>query len=460
MKTFSISTLGCKVNQYESQQIREFLNQHGLSQVEPKQAPDLVIVNTCGVTSTASAKSRQFIRKAQRLWPHCTIIVCGCLPVAQDPGLAEIGDNVHCVHARQDLADELTHILNRATSTRHSEGTLSIQSTAIKTESPAKINPGCETSESLPSLNRFQGQTRAFIKVQDGCDGRCAYCIIPQTRPHLSSRPVQDILDEAKALIAGGHKEIVVTGVFLGAYGLSTVRRSKWPDQTNPGLTRLLDQLAQVPGLHRIRLSSLEPADLTSDLLDVMASHSNIMPHLHLSLQSGSDTVLKRMGRQYTRSDFQQVVQSVKHKLDRPALTTDIIVGFPGETDQEFQDTVSLARETGFSKMHVFAFSARQGTAAANMPKKVPGPVMKERSEILRQLDLELGQQYRHEFLNERATLLIEDSSPQQSSGLSERYFKVFVPHTDTIYKKNDLVQVTLQTHHEQGLISTDATYA
>ncbi len=455
MKTFSISTLGCKVNQYESQQIREFLNQHGLSQAEINQNPDLVIVNTCAVTSTASAKSRQFIRKAQRQWPQCTIIVCGCLPVTQDPELAKIGENVHCVQNRVNLAAELTHIINCATLTRHSEDTLSTQSTVIKTESPSKINPGRKTSESLPSLSHFQGQTRAFIKVQDGCDGRCAYCIIPQTRPTLSSRPVQDILDEAQALVEGGHKEIVVTGIFLGAYGQKTVRRAKWPNQHNPSLAQLVDKLAQVKDLHRIRLSSLEPSDLTKDLLDVIASHSNIMPHLHLSLQSGSDTMLKRMGRQYSRLDFETVIQTVKDKLNRPALTTDIIVGFPGETDQQFQETVDLARLTGFSKIHVFSFSARQGTAAANMPHKIQGPVIRERANILRKLGLELARQFRHQFLGNQATILIEDAQELRCSGLSERYFKVFVPQNGVKYRKNDLVTVTLKDHQDQGLLSS-----
>jgi threonylcarbamoyladenosine tRNA methylthiotransferase MtaB len=454
MKTFSISTLGCKVNQYESQQIREFLSQRGLCQVDSEQTPDLVIVNTCGVTSSASAKSRQFIRKTKRLWPQCRIVVCGCLPVAQDPGLAEIGENVHCVQNRLDLAAELTHILNSATSTR-SESTLSIQSHVIKTESPTEINPGCETRESLPSLTHFKGQTRAFIKVQDGCDGRCAYCIIPQTRPVLYSRPVQDILDEAQALVASGHREIVVTGVFLGAYGQRTVRRAKWPDQTNPCLAQLLGRLAQVKDLPRIRLSSLEPADLTEDLLDVMASNCNIMPHIHLSLQSGSDTVLKRMGRQYARKDFEQIITKVKARLDRPALTTDIIVGFPGETDQEFQETVDLARQTGFSKMHVFTFSARQGTAAAQMPLQIQGPAMRERADILRKLDQKLAYQYRNQFIDDQATVLIETTEQTQCSGLSERYFKVYIPEHGTRFRKNDLVTVTLKAHHDRGLIGT-----
>ncbi|MCF7972871.1 MAG: tRNA (N(6)-L-threonylcarbamoyladenosine(37)-C(2))-methylthiotransferase MtaB [Phycisphaerae bacterium] len=454
MKTFSISTLGCKVNQYESQQIRQFLQQHGLSQADSQENPDLAIVNTCGVTSTASAKSRHFVRKIQRLWPQCTIIVCGCLPVTQDPGLTEIGENVHFVQDRQDLAAELTHRLGSATSTQHSDDTLSMQSTVIKTESPKKINPGCKTCKSLPPLTRFQGHTRAFLKVQDGCDGRCAYCIIPQTRPNLISRPVQEIVDEAQALVENGHKEIVVTGVFLGAYGQTTVRRAKWPNQTNPGLARLLDRLAQVKDLPRIRLSSLEPGDLTPDLIQVLASHRNIMPHIHLSLQSGSDTVLKRMGRQYSRSDFEQVVEAVKDKLDRPALTTDIIAGFPGETDREFQDTVDLATQTGFSKMHVFAFSARKGTAAAKMPHPIPGPVIRERSDRLRQLDIELAEQYRQRFLNEPTTVLIEEVQPFQCSGLSERYFKVVLPQPENKYKKNDLVTVRLKPHHAHGLIT------
>jgi threonylcarbamoyladenosine tRNA methylthiotransferase MtaB len=217
-------------------------------------------------------------------------------------------------------------------------------------------------SQPNKGLQEFSGQTRAFLKVQDGCDGFCSYCIIPHTRPNISFKPIEQVLSEAQNLVRAGHKEIILTGIFLGAYGLDTVKRKKWPDDENPLLAELLEKVAQVPNLKRIRLSSLEPADVTNRLLDVMKNHSNIMPHLHLSLQSGSDKILKKMNRQYTIKDFLNSIENINSQLDRPAITTDIIVGFPGETSQDFAQSLSVAKFAGFSKIHIFPFSKRTGT--------------------------------------------------------------------------------------------------
>ncbi|MHC4582096.1 MAG: radical SAM protein, partial [Planctomycetota bacterium] len=222
----------------------------------------------------------------------------------------------------------------------------------------------------LPALTSFRGQTRAFLKVQDGCDGYCTYCIVPKARPFVHSKPLARALAEAQALVDAGHREIVVTGVFLGAYGQDTVRRQNWPTESRRAgnnLSDLLDKMSVLPGMGRIRLSSLEPADVTQGLLDTLCKHPNIMPHLHLPLQSGSDEVLRRMCRQYRVAQFRETIDLLKSRLDRPAITTDIIVGFPGETDTDFERTVELARDVGFAKMHVFSFSPRKGTAAAEM---------------------------------------------------------------------------------------------
>jgi len=305
----------------------------------------------------------------------------------------------------------------------------------------------------LPTLTSFKGHTRAFLKVQDGCDGYCSYCIVPKTRPIVRSKPVETVLAEARALVGGGHKEIVVTGIFLGAYGLSSVRRRNWPSLQNDNLPDLLDKLAEIPGLPRIRLSSLEPADVTPRLLDTFCKHRNIMPHLHLSLQSGSDAILKKMCRQYSANEFRQRVESIKSRLDRPAITTDIIVGFPGETDADFDQTVELAMEVGFAKMHVFTFSPRKGTAAAKMQPFVNTGLIKNRSKILHELNTELGRRFAGQFVGESAQILLEGGNGELC-GRSERYFIVHLEKTRKRLHKNDLLTVKLIQNSENAVIA------
>ena len=454
MKTFAINTLGCKVNQYESQQARELLEKLGLEHLDGSGKPELVIINTCCVTHTASAKSRQYIRKAQKLNPQAVMVVVGCLPAV------EIGElngfdakNVHIVKSRDALAAALTRIVNNA---------------YIKTENPLKIKPKNKLNASAPELaplTTFKGQTRAFMKVQDGCDGHCSYCIIPKTRPSVRSKPAEEALREAKALVEAGHREIVVIGIFLGAYGQTTVRRKYWLSQQNDKLAELLDKMAELPALERIRLSSLEPADVTPRLLDTFCRHRNIMPHIHLSLQSGSDAILKKMCRQYTAEEFARTVELIKSRLDRPALTADIIVGFPGETDADFEATIKVARQTKFAKMHIFRFSPRRGTAAAAMQDAVDNEVIKKRSQILRRLDIELGRNFRRQFVGETAMVLLENGNGQPC-GRSERYFMVHLQKSappplvrgrkaadSTRGKKNELVRVKLVKNSENGAI-------
>jgi threonylcarbamoyladenosine tRNA methylthiotransferase MtaB len=258
-------------------------------------------------------------------------------------------------------------------------------------------------------------------------------------------------LQEAQALIKDAHKEVVVTGIFLGAYGQATVRRKDWPNGQNDGLANLLDNLAEVPGLARIRLSSLEPADVTPRLLDVFCQHRNIMPHLHLSLQSGSNAILKRMARQYNADEFLEKVELIKSRLDRPAISTDIIVGFPGEKDADFEQTVKIAKDVGFAKIHVFAFSPRKGTPAAVMQNKVNTKVIKERSKTLRELDAQLQREFRQQFVGETATVLIENGTGQPH-GRAERYFMVYLKNPSQQVKRNDLVTARLLENRENGV--------
>ncbi len=456
MRTFSINTLGCKVNQYEGQQIRELLEGHGLHQAEWPQESDLVVVHTCCVTQTASAKSRQCIRKVLKQNPHSLVFVSGCLPAARTGELSRFTENVHLLADQSNLASALT---------------VWAENTPIKAQNGHEIkhkNQSANESE-LPLLTSFKEHTRAFLKVQDGCDGYCSYCIVPKTRPIVRSKSFETALREAQVLVQSGHKEIVVSGVFLGAYGQKTVRRKNWPECRNDSLADLLDRLAQIPGLARIRLSSLEPADVTEWLLDTLCRHRNIMPHLHLPLQSGSDAVLRRMCRQYDVDQFKRTVDSVQTRLDRPAITTDIIVGFPGETDADFEQTLDLARSVGFAKMHVFPFSARRGTAAANMRDIVEKRICKTRSQILRDLDIELGLQYRSQFLGETAEVLIESFGGRQYAarstqhaepveGRSERYFKVYLDSRSGVqHPVSSIEKVRLVENRQDGMVGVVA---
>jgi threonylcarbamoyladenosine tRNA methylthiotransferase MtaB len=407
MRTFSIYTLGCKVNHYESAQIRQFFEEIGLKSAKNGQKADLCVINTCCVTATASARSRQYIQRATRINPKAVKIVCGCLTAIQTNELRIPKDNT-------------THIISN------------------RTQLPSKIKEltGVTSSENLPLLRNFKEQTRAFLKIQDGCDGKCSYCIIPKVRPDVQSKPPEDVIFEAKNLIAAGHKEIVVTGVNLGLYGrqaVSSCERNTIYDiqytQRKTAFSALLQRLAQVEGLKRLRVSSLEPGDITGELLDVFCEHKNIMPHIHLSVQSGSDAVLRRMCRPYSAAELREKIALIKSRLDRPALTCDIIVGFPGETDEDFEQTCELAKWAGFSKIHVFPFSAREGTAAAKMKNKVPVKVIKKRAEILRKLGDELGFKFREQFVGEECEVLIEDE--ERMSGHCERYFIVKVQRTE-----------------------------
>jgi len=457
LHSFAILTLGCKVNSYESQQIRQLLETSGLTQVDTAQAPQLVVINTCCVTHTASAKSRHLINQAQKHGPEA-VVICGCLPTVETDELRALGENVHVVKNRCDLAATLSRLVHTKSTAPDSAppAPATAGATALPHEHPAAafIRPENDSKvkserdlcppEELPPLTSFQNQTRAFLKIQDGCDAFCSYCIIPTARPVVRFRKPEEILAEATALVAAGHKEIVLTGVHIGSYGQTTARRRKWATPENPHLPALLDKVAQIPGLSRIRLSSLDPADVTPPLLDVFCKHPNLMPHLHLSLQSGSDNVLRRMARPYTADDFRQRVALIRARLDRPAITTDIIVGFPGETDTDFDQTVALAKEVAFAKMHVFAFSQRKGTAAARMQPMVSPEVKKARSQILRDLNQTLQSQFRSQFLGETAQVLIETTNGHPT-GRAERYFEV---------------QVVNKNHGTDGTNGTDRTYA
>jgi threonylcarbamoyladenosine tRNA methylthiotransferase MtaB len=307
----------------------------------------------------------------------------------------------------------------------------------------------------MPPANDFAKQTRAFLKLQDGCDAYCTYCIIPKIRKNVCSITPKKALQHAKILIEAGHPEIVLTGIYLGAYGRNTTRRKKWQDTEKSPLTDFIEKLAKLKDLQRIRLSSLEPGDINEKMLQTLKNYPKLMPHLHLPLQSGSDNILKKMARQYRSSDFRQVIEKTRKTLDRPAITTDIIVGFPGETDQDFAQTLEMAEFAQFSKIHIFPFSPRQGTAAARMKPPVKPQIVKKRTEKLAQLSEKLTKNYIKQFVGEKISIIIENEKKQ--IGRSERYFEVKItPNAPRQYKKGQLVSGTLKKDRDSFYLIPD----
>jgi threonylcarbamoyladenosine tRNA methylthiotransferase MtaB len=539
MKTFSITTLGCRVNHYESEQLATLLRGRGLVQAPPGQG-DVRVVHTCSVTVQAASKSRQSVRRATRLAVlpstavggscaddegvtdpiaavaqatglslsgepsvpndivetarRAKVIVTGCWATSHPEEAAALRGVDAVLGHHQDVDQELSRLLTQwqteaerpglptspgcvaAESQTHAGSTLpkpilndgwmiqqagtsaglitSANEPHVGFEVNGKLegdeNPCEEVHEvgasrtarlrgmtTLPQLGERQtGHQRAFLKVQDGCDAHCTYCIIPQLRPRLWSKSIDDAVDEARRLVDAGHVEIVLTGIFLGAYGQPTALRRRQSMSAAEPLGRLVEALcARVSGLGRLRLSSLEPGDLTEDLLKVLKGSPRVVPHFHLPLQSGSDRLLRRMNRQYGREDFLELAERVKEAFDRPAITTDIIVGFPGENDEEFERTVEVVRRVGFLHIHAFSYSLRPKTAAARWTKEhVRGPIVNERIERLGAMAMESSRAFRESFVGETVEVLVERASSEEREmelmagyqhGRCERYFAV-----------------------------------
>ena len=388
------TTLGCKVNQYETEFVREGLLSIGYVDAAGDQPADLCIVNTCTVTSEGDAKSRKAIRGLARTNPGTRIVVMGCYATRAPHEVATLPGVVEVVTDKRELPDLLGRF-----------GVVDV---------PTGVS----------GLGQRQ---RAYVKVQDGCLLRCSFCIIPMVRPEMYSRPLQDILEEVRRLADRGYREIVLTGIHLGHYGVDFNRRL--PKHSWTRLSHLVDAIARLPGDFRVRLSSIEATEVTRELIDVMGDHPRrVCPHLHISMQSGSDTVLRRMRRRWGSQRYIDRCRMFQQALDEPAITTDIIVGFPGETDAEFEQTCDVAREVGFSKIHIFPFSARRGTPAAEMPEQLPKQVKQQRGKQLALVEMELRTQYFSRLLGRQLRVLVESHSPgidDTVTGTSSRYAPV-----------------------------------
>ncbi len=379
MTTLRTVTLGCKVNQYETELVRQSLATAGYRDAGDDEAAELCVVNTCTVTAEGDSKSRQAIRQLARRNPGTRIVVMGCYATRAPAEVATLPSVVEVITDKRELPDWL--------------GRWGV------TDVPTGIST-------------FGSRQRAYVKIQDGCLLRCSFCIIPAVRPHPSSRPPEHVVDEISRLVEGGYREIVLTGIHLGHYGVEWSRGRAKRDWFR--LSHLLERLVALPGEFRLRLSSIEATEVTRELVGVLAANpGRICPHLHISMQSGSDRVLRRMRRRWGSQRYLDRCRLVREALDRPALTTDVIVGFPGETDNDFAATLAACEAAGFSKIHVFPFSARRGTPAAEMPDQTPPDVKAHRCGELSTLEARLRKRYFESLAGRELDVLVEATGEQ-----------------------------------------------
>lgn len=397
-KTCQLVTLGCKVNQYETQLVKEALEKNGYREAGESETADLCVVNTCTVTATGDSKGRKLIRNLAKKNPGTKILVMGCYATRDPKTVSELPGVFEVVTDKRELPDILE---------RH--GIVDMPT----------------------GISEFEGRKRAYVKVQDGCILRCTYCIIPSVRPGLQSRSPEDIEAEVRRLVDNGFKEIVLTGIHVGHFGVDTTRGKSGKPPFR--LWHLFRKLDQIPGDWRMRLSSVETAEINEDFISAAADCEHLCPQFHPSLQSGSDTVLRRMKRRYHVSRFLEKLQRMRERLNHPSFTTDVIVGFPGETDAEFAETMQACEEAAFMKIHIFPFSARKGTPAATYENQVSPELRQERCAQLADLERSLAQKFYHTLIDRDLEVLIErvcDEQPGWVRGTDRWYAPVMCQGT------------------------------
>lgn len=383
-KKVAFHTLGCKVNTYETDAMEQMLLSHGYEIVSFENQADIYIINTCSVTNMADRKSRQMLHKAKKKNPNAVVVAAGCyVQAAPKEVLADAGvDLVIGNNRKQDLVQILEDYFKE-----HRE------------EAVIDINKEQEYEEL--ELDFVSDHTRAYIKVQDGCNQFCSYCIIPYTRGRVRSRAKQDVISEIKRIAKNGTKEVVLTGIHLSSYGKDL------KDGTD--LLDLIKAVHEVDGIQRIRLGSLEPRIITLEFAQELRRLDKFCPHFHLSLQSGCEATLKRMNRHYTPEEYYEKCELLREVFEHPAITTDVIAGFPGETEEEFEETYKFLEKVNFYEMHVFKYSKRKGTRAAEMENQVPEPIKTKRSNILLELTRECSKRYRSFWIGREVNVLLEE---------------------------------------------------
>ena len=411
-------TLGCKVNQYETQALEQLVTQRGHSLVPFEEAADAYVINTCTVTAVSDKKSRQVIRRARKSAPDAVIAVCGCYPQTHPDDVKKLGvDLISGTGDRTGFVD----LLEREWSDRQ-------PITALDDAFQRR------TFEPLPA-GGLEGRTRAMLKMEDGCVNFCSYCIIPYARGRVRSLPLDDCVRQARELEAAGYREIVLTGIEISSWGQDL--------EGKPELIEAIEAICQ--GLSpdtRVRLGSLEPRTITPDFCRRAAALPNLCPHFHLSMQSGCDTVLARMNRKYDSNRYYESVKFLHEVYDRPAVTTDLIVGFPGETEEEFQQTLDFIQKCAFSAMHIFPYSKRPGTPAAKLPGQVLNAVKEERAHRAAQIARTMQDAYLDSWVGETVPVLFEEERDGLWRGHTTRYCEVTVQSAQPLH--NQLRQVRL----------------
>lgn len=408
----AIQSLGCKVNLYESEYITDQFQKAGYEIVPFQEIADVYIINTCSVTNTSDVKSRKVIHQAIRRNPDACIVAIGCFIEAN-----------HDYH--EDGVDILLGNANKSKVLEYVE-----RYWQTKQKANYFVTPIPEKFDDM-TMSTFLGRTRAFIKIQDGCENFCSYCIIPYVRGKCRSKNFQTVLEEIQNYVQHGYKEVVLTGIHTGNYGVDL----------GTDFAALLREIVKINGLVRLRISSIEITELTDEVLQIIRDNDVIVDHLHIPLQAGSDKILRLMNRKYDLAYFKQKMEQIREIRPDISLTTDIIVGFPSETEEDFQDTLSFVREVQFSKVHVFPYSRRSGTVAADMAEQVSGDVKKDRVRRLLALSKELETEYMKKFIGKTLPVLMEVNRTDYSLGHTSNYLLVKVPGE---YQSEDLVDVTI----------------
>lgn len=437
-KKAALHNLGCKVNAYELEAIQQMLEQQGYEIVPFAPGADIYIINTCTVTNIADRKSRQMLHKAKKMNPDAVVVACGCYVQAAGEKLEQDSaiDLVVGNNKKKEIPAILEEYFREKEEGRSGSGTWVTDMTH---------NREYETL----SISRTAEHTRAFIKVQDGCNQFCTYCIIPYARGRVRSRRPEDVLEEVRRLAESGCQEVVLTGIHLSSYGVDL--------EEGQNLLALIRTIHAVDGIRRIRLGSLEPGIITEEFAEAIAALPKVCPHFHLSLQSGCDTVLERMNRRYRSEEYKEKCRLLRRVYDRPALTTDVIVGFPGETEEEFEASRAFVEEVNFFETHIFKYSRREGTRAAAMPDQIPEQEKTRRSHILLELDAQRRQEYMESFLGEEKEVLLEEKVELDGKnwwvGYTREYLKAIVPD-DGKNRANEMISVRFsQIYHGEYLL-------
>ena len=418
-KSVGFLTLGCKVNQYETEAMTELFEKSGYDIVDSNDFADVYIINTCTVTNLSDKKSRQFIRRSKAKNSQAVVAVVGCYSQVSPEEIAKI-DQVDIILGTDNKGD----IVEICEGFMKDKNKVNLVTDIMKVRDFEELN-----------IDDVEGKTRAFLKVQDGCNQYCSYCIIPYARGAIRSRQMDSVVSEVKRLVETGFKEVVLTGIHIASYG---------KDLGDERLIDLIETIHKVEGLERIRLSSVEPTLITDDFMKRLSALKKVCNHFHLSLQSGSDTVLERMNRKYTTAEYKAIVEIIRNHMEDVAFTTDIIVGFPEETEEEFNETYEFVKEIGFSKVHVFKYSPREGTPAAKL-KQLDGNVKTERSRKLIDLSDLQNRDFNEKFIGKKLDVLFEEVSKQKDKhmeGYTTNYIRVLAEADETIEGQIKLVEI------------------